>query len=192
VKEESSPCLPETIIVFHARKDIAFPDLSSNGNGATGGDNGRGWMLPPIVYPPAPIDTSEGKVSGGKRGQIMDDLNPDSADNCVTDSREDLEDSDDHKLVQFAQAIHKEQPVIIAIRGQFKGYQDQEIEVLFQRDYEGPPPTDILEPWAAAMQEIVALSAIYCSEGIPNSCMWAQPGTPREHMDIALSSLGKG
>jgi hypothetical protein len=119
-------------------------------------------------------------------------MEPENADSWVTDSGEDLEDSDDHKLVQFAQAIHKGQPVIIAVRGQFKGYQDQEIEVLFQRDHQGAPPSDILEPWVTAMQGIVALSTVYCSEGLPNSCFWAQPGTPREHMDISLAKSGKG
>jgi hypothetical protein len=192
VEEETRPDLSETIIVFHTRKDVEIPDQSGNGNGAVGGDNGRGLVLPPIIYPPAPIDVSDGKVSGGKRGPVDGELEPDSSDSGVTDGGEDEEGPDDHKLAQIAQAIHRGQPVIIAIRGQWKGYDDQQVEILFQRDHQGLPPADIYEPWVTAMGEIVSLSTFYCSDGIPNALLWAQPGTPRDHMIVEVLKFGKG
>jgi hypothetical protein len=42
------------------------------------------------------------------------------------------------------------------------------------------------------MQEIIALSTHYGTEGIPNACAWALPGTPRQSMGITLAKFGKG
>jgi hypothetical protein len=42
------------------------------------------------------------------------------------------------------------------------------------------------------MAEIVELSTIYCTDGLPNSLIWARPETPREHMNITVAKLGKG
>jgi hypothetical protein len=78
-------------------------------------------ILPPVSLPNPTIDITKGKIAGGRTSALVDGMEPDSEDSCVTDSGEDEEGSDDHKLVQIAQAIHKGQPVVIALRGQFKG-----------------------------------------------------------------------
>jgi hypothetical protein len=191
IREETRPYLPDTLIEFHLRKDVPVPDLSGNEGGAAGGDNGCGWVFPALEYPAPTLDTSDGKIQGGIRSELGDE-GPDSDDSFVTDSGEYVEGSDEHKLIQIAQTIHKAQPVTIAIRGQFKGFQGEEVEIVFQRDHEGPPPTDLREPWAVAMSEIVGLSTIYCSEGLPNALIWARADTPREHMDITVAKLGRG
>jgi hypothetical protein len=191
VHEETLPYLPDKLIVFHLRKDVLVPDLSGNASGAAGGDNARGWVLRAIEYPAPTMDTSDGKIQGGRRSALVDE-GPDSDDSCATDSGEDVEGSDEHKVIQIAQAIHKAQPVTIAIRGQLKGFQEEEVEILFQRDHEGPPPTDLREPWALAMSKIVGLSSFYGTEGLPNALLWAETDTPREHMDVTVAKLGKG
>jgi hypothetical protein len=116
-----------------------------------------------VRFPPegrctAPIDITVGKVVGALKSMP-------GPDSCATDSSEDKEGEDTHKLCQIAQAIHKGQPVTISIRGQFQGYQ-KDSEVLFQRDHKGAAPTDILDPMKIALLEIAALSTHYETEGI--------------------------
>jgi hypothetical protein len=53
--EETRPYYLETITTFHLWKDIEIPNLSSNEGGAAEGDNGRGSVLPPIIYPTAQL-----------------------------------------------------------------------------------------------------------------------------------------
>jgi hypothetical protein len=67
---------------------------------------------------------------------------------------EDEEGSEEHKLIQIAQAIHKNQPVTITIQGKFQGNQDREWEVQSQRGYAGLPPTDVMSIFEAALFEI--------------------------------------
>jgi hypothetical protein len=196
VREETRPYHDEDLITFRLRKDVPIPDLSGNEGGVAGGDNRRGLILHAIEYPAPGMDISEGKIQGGRKSALVDGaepapVDPDSDDSCVTDSGEDAEDLHGHKLIQLAQAVHKGQPILIAIRGQYKGYEGQEVEILFQKFHEGPAPDDLRETWEHAMAEIVELSALYCSEGIPNSLIWAQPDTPREHMNITVAKLGK-
>jgi hypothetical protein len=76
-----------------------------------------------------------------------------------------------HKLSQIAQGIHKGQRVTVTVQGQFQGFQQVSSEVLFQSDHVGVPPTDILEPFHTALQEIMALSQHYQTEGIPGRCI---------------------
>jgi hypothetical protein len=66
--EEVRPYYEQTCLTYHLRKDIPIPDFSHKDGGGAGGDNGRGQVLLPIIYPTAPTDVSEGKVSGGKKG----------------------------------------------------------------------------------------------------------------------------
>jgi hypothetical protein len=158
--EDTRPYYEETLLTFHLKKDIEIPDTSGNEGGTTGGDNGLGRVLPPIIYPTAPIDVSDGRIACGRKSMP-------GPDSCATDSSEDGEGEDTRKLTQIAQAIHKGQPVTIAIRGQFQGLQQSDSEVLFQRDHKGTAPADILEPFRLAIQEILALSTHYQTEGMP-------------------------
>jgi hypothetical protein len=122
--EDVPPYHDRSMLSFHLRKDVEIPDTAGNGNGAAGRDNGRGKVLPPVIYPTASIDVSEGKLANGKKGPVEDSF--------PTDSSEDEEGQDVHKLTQIAQAIHQNQPVTIAIQGQFQGMEERDSEVLFQ------------------------------------------------------------
>jgi hypothetical protein len=75
-------------------------------------------ILLAIEYPAPGVDTSDGKIQGGRKSALVDGaepapVEPDSDDSCVTDSGEDAENLDGHKLVQLAQAVHKGQPILI-------------------------------------------------------------------------------
>jgi hypothetical protein len=131
---ETRPYHEEDLITFRLRQDVPVPDLSGKEGGAAGGDNGRGLIVPAIEYPAPRMDTSNGKIQGGRKSALVDGagpvpVEPDSDDSCVTDSGEDAEDLDGHKLVQLAQAVHKGHPTLIAIKGQYKGYEGQEVEI---------------------------------------------------------------
>jgi hypothetical protein len=146
--EDTRPYYNDTILTYHLRKDVEIPDTPGDGSGVAGGPNSRGWNLPPIIYPTAPIDISEGKVSGGKKGMP-------GPDSCATDSSQDEEGGDTHKLCQIAQAIHRGQPVTVTIRCQFRGYQQKGSVVLFLRDHKGAAPAKIMDLLETALQEIL-------------------------------------
>jgi hypothetical protein len=42
------------------------------------------------------------------------------------------------------------------------------------------------------LQEIVALSNHYQTEGVPGSCIWTQAVTAREQVDVTVIKTGKG
>jgi hypothetical protein len=182
--EALRPYIEERCLKYRLRNDIPIPDTTGNEGGAAGGDNGRGQVLPPIIYPTAPIDISEGKVVGGKKGMS-------GPDGCATDSEEDGKDSDEQKLIQIAQAIHKGQPVIIAIQGKFQGNQVREWEVLFQNYHIGQVPADVMEVFQTALLEILELAKHYGTEGIPGSYLWTQSGISREKLAVSLIKEGK-
>jgi hypothetical protein len=193
VREETRPYHEEDLIAFGLRQDVVIPDLSGNEGGAAGGDNGRGLVLPAIEYPAPVIDVSKGKVQGGRTSAIEGvEPGPDSDDSCATDSGEDEEGTDAHKLVQIAQAIHKAQPVTVANRGQFKGFQGEQVEIVFQRDHVDPAPDDLRELWREGMSGIVGLSNYYLADELSNALLWSQVDIPREHMDIAVAKVGVG
>jgi hypothetical protein len=178
--EDTRPYCDETILTYHLRKDVEIPDTAANGNGAAGGPNGRGRDLPPVIYPTALIDVSDGKVMGGKKGMPG------------PDSSEDEPGEDRHKLIQIAQAVHKGRPVTVTVRGQFQGYQQKGSVVLFQRDHKGAAPAKIRELLTTALQEIQALSVHYQTNWIPGSLVWTQAKLTREQMDITVAKIGKG
>jgi hypothetical protein len=108
IREETRPYQELDLITFRLRLDIPIEDLSGNEGGVAGGDNGRGLILPAIEYPAPVIDMSQGKIQGGRNSPVEGmEPGPDSEESCVTDSGEDEEGSDAHKLIQVAQANHK-------------------------------------------------------------------------------------
>jgi hypothetical protein len=165
VREEVRPYCDQTRTRFHLKKDEETPDPTGNEGDAAGGDNGRGQTLPPIIYPTAPIDINEEKIAGGLRTMP-------GPDSCETDSLEDEPGSDDHNMVQIAQAIHKNQPVTVSVRGKFQGNQDKDWEDLFEKILDGLPPTDLMEVSRRAMVEIQGLSVQYVTEGTPGALLW--------------------
>jgi hypothetical protein len=60
-----------------------------------------------------------------------------------TDSDEDLEDDDTHKLRQLSHAVRLQQPITVRIRGQFEAEGDQKHEVYFQKEFWGIEPRRI-------------------------------------------------
>jgi hypothetical protein len=65
--------------------------------------------LPPIIYPAAPVNISEGKVVGALKTMPgpLDGSGDEGSDSSGTDSSEDREGEDAHKLHQIAQAIRQ-------------------------------------------------------------------------------------
>jgi hypothetical protein len=128
--EDIRPHYDNTRLIFHPKNGIDIPNTLSNGGGAAGGTNANGKVLPPVAFPVAPIDITGGsKVQGALKG-----MPGPRDDSCATDSSEDEEGEDTHKLCKIAQAIHKGQPLTIVIRGQLEGIGGKVSEVLFQRD----------------------------------------------------------
>jgi hypothetical protein len=156
--------------------------------GALGGDNGHGLILTPIRYGPAPIDVSQGKKTGGKTGPV----HTESSDSCPTDSSADVPGDDSHKLIQIAQATHKQEPVTVCLKGRFKGYQNVESIAHFHRDHVGLAPTTLQDLFQTAFGEIAASSPLYASSGIPGSSFWTIVPFTRESLDISVAKLGKG
>jgi hypothetical protein len=114
IEEEIRPHYPETEIIFRLKKGEEPPDTTGNYGGATGGYSREGYYLPPIVFPAPKIDTSGGtKVAGGGRGPV------EPGTDSSSDSDEDIDGTDVHKLHQLTQAAAKEQLLTIEIRAEY-------------------------------------------------------------------------
>jgi hypothetical protein len=114
VEEENRPYYPETIIVCRLKDGEDPPDTTKEQGGAAGGTSREGYYLPPIEFPAPAIDTTGGtKVQGADRGQVAMDSDSSS------DSAEDEDGVDDHKLHHLAQAAVKEQLLTIEIRAEY-------------------------------------------------------------------------
>jgi hypothetical protein len=185
---DDRPHYSETTINFNLHKDIEITDRSDEGPGRLGGNNGHDITLPPIIYPTAPIDVSKGKVSGGKTGPV----DSESSDSCPTDSSLDAPREDAHKLVQIAQAIHKQASVTVCLKWHFKGFQGQESVVLFKRNHGGPPPVSMQELFQKAFNEIAASAPLYSSSGIPGSLDWMIVPFTSDSLDLSVVKIGKG
>jgi hypothetical protein len=82
--------------------------------GAARGVSPKGHIFPPIIFPNPPIDTSGGtKVSGASRAPITKSSDSD------TDSMEDEEEEDFHKLRKLAHAAIRQQPITVEISGDY-------------------------------------------------------------------------
>jgi hypothetical protein len=90
------------------------PDTTENGCGSAGGD-GRCWPLPRVD--PVPPGHEHGKVLAmlaGRTGQLED------GESSGTDSEEDIEGSDDHKLAKIKHAIEgTKQPIQVILNGRY-------------------------------------------------------------------------
>jgi hypothetical protein len=83
-------------------------DTSGEFGGTAGGKSRDGHILAPIIFPKAPTDLCVGKLTGAFRGQV--------GTNSSSDSAEDEDGVDDHKLHKLMQAAAKEQLLTIEIR----------------------------------------------------------------------------
>jgi hypothetical protein len=90
------------------------PDTTENGCGSAGGD-GRYWPLPRVdPVPPGHEHGKELALLAGRKGQLVD------GDLSGTDSEEDSESSDDHKLAKIKHAITgTSQPIQVILNGRY-------------------------------------------------------------------------
>jgi hypothetical protein len=83
--EENRPHMNNALLAFRLVEGIEVPDTSGGFGGTAGGVNRGGYVLPPIIFPAKPIDVTDRKIAGGKKGVV--DKDSDSS----SDSQEDEE-----------------------------------------------------------------------------------------------------
>jgi hypothetical protein len=123
------------LISIKLKKFINITDNSDEAPGRIGGDNGRGFNLPPIIFGASPIDTTSAKdpkIQGSKKG--MPGPDDSESDSFPTDSEEDLIGYE-HRLARIAQAIHNHEPILFVLVGEFQGYQNQHSQCEFRLEY---------------------------------------------------------
>jgi hypothetical protein len=160
---------------------VDVPDTTGAFGGAAGGVSPGGYILPPIVFQKAPIDTTGGgKVQGALKGVRKTDSNSD------TDSIEDEDNEDTHKLRKIAHAATRGQPLTGEISGDYLwgcGFE----EVVFAKECDGTPaPSHILKPLPMAHKAIEALSNYYQVTDMAQSCLWTSAGLPREEIETKV------
>jgi hypothetical protein len=96
INEENRPYPDNPLLSSRLADGIEIPDTTRGYSGAAGGISRGGLVLPPTVFPAKPIDISEGKIQGGKKGQVGDS-------DSSSDSQEDEEGDDTHELHKLAQ-----------------------------------------------------------------------------------------
>jgi hypothetical protein len=74
VDEELKPYQPDTMLRFRLNKSLEIPDTTREFGGVSGGLTPSGNVLPPIVFPNPPINTTsptDPKVQGSAPGPIV-------------------------------------------------------------------------------------------------------------------------
>jgi hypothetical protein len=103
---------------------VDVPDAIGEDGGVAGGTNAHGQVLPPVVFQQQPIDTTGGwKIQGALKGSLV--FPDDGCSESETDSDEDMEDDDMHKLRQLSHTARLKQPITVRIIGQFAADGDQ-------------------------------------------------------------------
>jgi hypothetical protein len=186
VDEELRPYYPETMLTFKLKDAHNVPDTTHEFGGVAGGKTPRGEILPPIVFPKAPINTTspaDPKVSGSATGQLGASVTG-SGSSSDSWEEEDIADvdlseeersqrmavADGHKLHKLQQAVVKGLGITIEIRGGY-AFQDVLHEVVFSKEIKvSEPPSHLLEPYQLAYKEIEQIGMIY-QGGLPASCV---------------------
>jgi hypothetical protein len=149
-------------------------------------------VFPPIIFPKPAINTtspSNPKVSGSFAGQVDAEEEPDS--DSSSDSWEEADLEDEHKMCKLRQAIVKGQPITIEIRAEYV-YGGGVHEVILSREFKvGKPPSHILEPYQLAYKQIEQIGAGY-QGGLPSSCIWTDLNLPRDRIEVTVSKRGAG
>jgi hypothetical protein len=188
VNEEIRPYYPDELLEFKIVKGMEIPDTSKGFEGAAGGISRGGFLLPAIVFPKAPIDISEGKVQGGKR-EVLDDT---GGTDSYSDSIEDEEGEDDHKLRRLVQAAAKGQEMTVEIRGEYL-YGGQYHEAIFAKTFKGmSKPDHMIEPLKVAHRQVEQVGKALQGGGLPQSCVWTTLGLPRDQIEVAVIKKGLG
>jgi hypothetical protein len=189
---DDRPYIQHKPVNFYLNQGIPIDNRSDEGPGRLGGDNGTYIDLPGISYGKPSIDTtdpSNPKVQGALKGTPGDQ--GDSEDSCPTDSSSDTI-GEEHRLTQIAQAIHRHEPVMVHIRGHFKGDKDEEAICEFRRPHVGPPPTSLKDLFKAAFREIADLAVFMQSTGIPGALYWTIVPLTDENISGTVQKIGVG
>jgi hypothetical protein len=169
INEELRPYFSDTPLRFRLKDAHNMPDTTHEFGGVAGGQTPRGEVLPPIVFPKAPIDTTspkDPKVAGSATGPIGSQTGSDSSSDSWEE--EDIADvdmdeaerfqwmaiADAHKLRKLRQAVVKGLGITIEIRGSYT-FEGQEHEVVFSKEVKvSVPPSHLIEPYQLAFKQI--------------------------------------
>jgi hypothetical protein len=170
-------------------------DHSNEGPGRAGGDNGHGFILPPIIFGKPPIDTSDPnfpKITCGKKGQL-DDQGESDSDSFPTDSEEDTAESGyAHTLNRITQAKHNSEPITAILVGEFQGYQDRVALCEFRLDCEGEAPQTLREFFETNWQKLRGISQFLGGEEVPGSLNWTRNKFTDEDLKVQSVRIGRG
>jgi hypothetical protein len=196
IEEDSRPYQNGDLISFKLKKFINSTDLSNEGPGRNGGDNGHGTPPPMIIYGAAPIDTTspkDPKVQGSATGSIgkQSVLDDSESDSFPTDSEEDLIGYE-HRLARIAQAIHNHEPVLFVIVGEFKGYQDQHSQCEFRLEYTEGIKNTMQEYFETNWRRICDISMAFGGNSVPGSLVWTRNQVTDDILHAPVYRFGKG
>jgi hypothetical protein len=113
LEEETRPYLEGVPICFYLKDRATATDSSDEGPGRLGGDTTTGFHLPAIKYGAKPIntaDSSDPKVPGSLKGQLVTPLRIDDSDSGqISDQTDSAEEGDEaHRLQKIAAALHND------------------------------------------------------------------------------------
>jgi hypothetical protein len=106
-----------------------------------------------------------------------------------SDSAEDVEGDDTHKLQQMRQAAIKGVPLIVEIKAEY-AWENVKHEAIFAKEFREPAPAHVLLPFQAAYKQIEQLGLSY-GGGLPQSWIWTEAGLPREAMEVIVYKKGE-
>jgi hypothetical protein len=177
IEEESRPYHDGDLVRFNLKGFIEITDRSNESPGRNGGDNGRKFILPPIIYGKPPLDTSDPnfpKIYGGSKAPI--DSDESESDSFPTDSEEDtFETGYAHCLARINHAIHNDEPIMVVFVGAFQGYRDQVSQCEFRVDF-----TDKVEQhsmpefFEVNWQKVCGFSQSMGGDSVPGALTWTR------------------
>jgi hypothetical protein len=194
IEEDTRPYQTGVPILFRLKALSPVADLSDEGPGRLGGDNGTGINLPPIIYAAPPINTadpSNPKVAGNMKGTPGATQSAPESDSCPTDSTKD-EVGCAHRLYRIAQAIHNQEQVMIVFVGHFEGFQDIRAQCEFRLIYPGPPPPTIKDLFEHSWSRIRDSALRYGSTSVPGSLLWTLNHIGDDSVITSVYRFGKG
>jgi hypothetical protein len=203
IDEELRPHHSETTLRFRLNKSLEIPDTTRQFGGVSGGLTPSGVVLPPIVFPAPPINTTSAtdpKLAGSSPAT----LGPGSDSSSDSWEEEDIPDelddeqklmmiaaSDAHKLRKLRQATAKGLGITVEIRAGY-AFEGQMHEAIFSKEFKvSKPPAHVLEPYQLAYKQIEQIGMTY-QGGLPASCVWTDAGAPREDIEVSIFKVGQG
>jgi hypothetical protein len=186
VEEELRPYQDHAGLSFKMRDPNDAPDtLTANGGGASGTNN-KGEILPEVIFPQSPIDTTGGtKVHGALKGSQG------NGSDSYTDSVDDEENQDDYKLKQIGHAVRLGQPLTVILQGSYQ-FSGREKEVQFRHPYEEKSaPKTIYNPLLQTIRHFEVLCHTFGAD-LPRPCYWFKANPTRKDLAISVTKMGKG